>query len=203
LKKIFGTLILILISLSCALSQDNCVLKKDHDGIKVYTCHTDTSRFKSIVAEVIINSTLNELLQLLMNIPQYTEWQFNTIEAKPLKRISSSEQIYHSVVEAPWPVIDRDMVTRIRINFDADKKEASIDAEGIKGILAPSEKYVRVPASHAHWIIKQESEKKLRIRYTMQIDPGGSVPTWLVNWAAAQAPYQSFKNIKEILEKKN
>jgi hypothetical protein len=202
LKKIVFTFIFTFFSLSELLSQSNCSLRKDRDGIKVYTCHTDTSRFKSIVAEFTINSSFNDLMDRMMDVDGYTKWQFNTVEAKVLGRSSQSEQIYRTIVEAPWPIIDRDMVVRMTVHVDENKNEASIDAESVKGILPSSNNYVRVPSSRAHWIVKRGKEKNLEVRYTMQIDPGGAVPSWLVNWVCAQAPYESFKNLKAILEKK-
>jgi hypothetical protein len=202
LKKIVTTFIFIFASHSYILAQSNCSLKKDRDGIKVYTCHTDTSRFKSIVAEFTINSSFKELVDRMMDVAGYTKWQFNTVEAKILGRVSPSEQIYRTIVEAPWPVVDRDMVVRMTVHVDENKNEASIDAESVKGIFPLTNNYVRVPSSRAHWVVKQGKEKNLEVSYTMQIDPGGSVPAWLANWVCAQAPYESFKNLKAILEKK-
>ncbi|HEV8511804.1 MAG TPA: hypothetical protein VGQ59_00915, partial [Cyclobacteriaceae bacterium] len=92
MKKSLLAFTVICASLSYAQSQNNCSLKKDHDGIKVYTCHTDTSRFKSIVAEFTINSSFKELIDFMMNVSGYTKWQFNTIESNVIKRISPTEQ---------------------------------------------------------------------------------------------------------------
>ena len=36
----------------------------------------------------------------------------------------------------------------------------------------------------------------------MEIDPGGYVPAWMVNMVAAEAPYESFRNFKKIVENK-
>jgi len=36
----------------------------------------------------------------------------------------------------------------------------------------------------------------------MRIDPGGSLPVWLVNMAMAEGPYLTFVNLKKQLEKK-
>jgi hypothetical protein len=77
-----------------------------------------------------------------------------------------------------------------------------ITTESERGVVAEQKGFVRVPASRALWIIREKTKNHLEIKYTMQIDPGGDVPVWLVNWVCAQAPYQSFKNLKAILEKR-
>jgi len=188
------------LALSRAQSQDRCKLKIDKDSIKVYTCHTDTSRFKSIVTELTVNATLNQLTRFILDIPHYTRWQYNTTEAKTIKKISDSEQIYRTVIEAPWPVTDRDMVVRIRLTRDENQKNLIITSDSERGIVPEMEKLIRIPSSHAQWTVSREG-KKLRIRYVMQIDPGGAVPAWLANWVCANAPYLSFKQLKAELEK--
>jgi hypothetical protein len=200
MKKTYCSIIFCFVSLSSLYAQKDCKLKKDLDSIKVYTCHNDTSRFKSIVAEFTLHTTLDQLAQFVFDTPNYTTWQFNTIEAQTIRKISSSEQIYHTVIEAPWPVIDRDMVVRMRIQ--RSDQNMVIHTESEEGILPRKELYVRVPSSRGMWIVKEKNKNILQIKYTMQIDPGGAVPSWLVNWVCAQAPYESFKNLKAILENK-
>ena len=200
MKRIAGTVIFVLLVPLCVQSQDACKLKIDKDSIKVYTCHTDTSRFKSLVTELTVNSTLDQLARFVLDIPNYTRWQYNTIESKSIRKISDSEQIYRTVIEAPWPVTNRDMVVHLRLIYSEDKKNLVITADSQVGIVPYKEGLVRVPSSHAQWTVSREG-KKLRIRYMMQIDPGGAVPAWLANWVCAHAPYLSFRQLKAELEK--
>jgi len=90
---------------------------------------------------------------------------------------------------------------RMKIKYD-QTDEMVITAESETGILPKKESYVRVPSSRGMWIVKEKNKNSLQVKYTMQIDPGGAVPAWLANWICAQAPYESFRNLKAILEKK-
>lgn len=198
--KIGCLFIFILASLTCLQAQNNCKLKKDQDSIKVYTCHTDTSRFKSIVTELTIKTTLDQLKRFILDIPNYTQWQYNTVEATVIRKVSESELIYRTVIEAPWPVMNRDMVVHIRTKYTPNN-ELIITTESENGIVPEKKGFVRVPSSYAKWTVKMKKKNQLQIKYTMQIDPGGSVPAWLVNWVCAEAPYQSFKKLKELIEK--
>jgi hypothetical protein len=184
-----------------AVGQTNCTLRKNQDSIKVFTCHTDSSKFKSIIAEFSVHTSLTSLSDFVLDIPKYTQWQFNTVESKIIQKISSTEIIYRTVVEAPWPVTDRDMVVRIKSEF-TDQKTLKIMTDSQSDIVPINEGLVRVPSSHAEWWVREKSKNYLEVKYTMQIDPGGSVPAWLVNWVCANAPYQSFINLKAKLEKK-
>ncbi len=191
----------ILLSSSILAAQSNCKVKIDKDSIKVSTCHTDTSKFKSILAEFIVHGTLQRLQDFMLDFQGYKNWQFNTIESRSLVKLSDSEFIYYSQIEAPWPVADRDMVVRFTVER-ITPNQLIITANSVKGKMPEQKGFVRVPTSHSQWIITKISEDKLLVKYQMQIDPGGSVPVWLANWVCAQGPYQSFKKLKEQLERR-
>lgn len=198
--KSVGWIMMISLFTGDVFAQGDCKLRKDEDGIKVYLCHVDSSRFKSIVTELDIHCGLTELIATASDVPGYTKWQFNTKEGTVLKNISSSEKIYHTRIEAPWPVSDRDMVVRMHITSQGNGATITTDSES--GILPEEPGWVRVPFSHAEWHIEVKNENQLHVKYVMLIDPGGAVPAWLVNWTCANAPLLSFQKLKSLLEKK-
>ena len=80
-------------------------------------------------------------------------------------------------------------------------KDMIIDAVSIPDYLPPAKNVVRVPYSVARWKIKSIDPARLMVEYTIDIDLGGAVPPWLVNLVAHQAPYETFKALKESIEK--
>ncbi len=181
-------------------AQPGCQVRIDRDGIKVATCHSDTSVFKSISAEFMMKATLQQFQDFMLDFPNYQNWQFNTIESRMLTQITDAEFIIYTKIEAPWPVADRDMV--VRFTTERKQDQLIITANSIKGRMPEQKGFVRVPASHSQWIITTLNDDTLFIKYQMQIDPGGSVPVWLANWVCAQGPYQSFKKLKATMGKK-
>jgi hypothetical protein len=182
-------------------AQTDCKLRKDEGGIRVYTCSTDTSKFKSIKVECELKCSLDKLERCLLDFENYTQWQFNTVESKTINKISDSEFIYYAKIEAPWPVSDRDMVVRFRSKRSVDQLTISANSE--HGIIAEKEGFVRVPVSRSQWVAREKSKDVLEIKYSIQIDPGGNVPAWLVNWVCANAPLKSFQALKKRNERIN
>ncbi|MBD0377821.1 MAG: lipid-binding protein, partial [Flavisolibacter sp.] len=41
----------------------------------------------------------------------------------------------------------------------------------------------------------------LNVDYTLQVNPGGQLPPWLVNMFADKGPYESFKKLAELLKR--
>lgn len=178
------------------LFAQDCDLKKDLDSIKVYTCRVDDLKFKSVKATFTVNESLSTLTAFLLDIEKYSEWQYNTVHPRILKKISEAEIIYYSIVEAPWPISDRDMVVHLTVSQDLATKTVTIISNGVPENIPKEEGLVRVPMSTAKWTIRRLSAKKVSVEYTIKIDPGGSVPAWMVNMVCAEAPYISFKNLR-------
>lgn len=192
-------LLFFMIALFCypARGQHDCVLQKDADSIKVYTCASEQMKFKTIKATFEVNATLSRMAAFVMDIENYVHWQYNTIKAQTIKKTSVKELIYYTEIAAPWPVSNRDMVTYFSITQDTLTKLVTIDTHSFPGLMPVKEGLVRVPMSHGVWKIAWLTPSRVSVEYVIQIDPGGSVPAWMINMVAAQAPYDSFRNLRD------
>jgi hypothetical protein len=190
-------LLLFLSTTSASFAQHDWVLKKDADSIKVYTSHADESKFKSIRAVFTVNATLSQLAAMVWNVNRYDQWQYNTIHPKILKAINEKEMIYYAEIVAPWPVSNRDMIVRLSIEQNLKTKIVTIHSKSESAFVPEEDGIVRVPSSVAQWVVTPIHKSKLSIEYTIQIDPGGSVPAWMVNMVCAEAPHESFRKLRE------
>ena len=179
------------------MGQKDCVLRKDLDSIKVYTCAAERLKFKTIKASFTVNVPLSQLAAFVLDIDNYNNWQYKTIHAHTVKKINDREFIYYTEIIAPWPVSNRDMVIHLRLIQDPKSKVITITTKSVPGLIPAKKNIVRVPTSLAKWTVVPVSANRLKVEYVIQIDPGGSVPAWMVNMVAAQAPYDSFKNLKD------
>lgn len=181
-----------------AMSQDNCKLKKDEDGIKVFTCDESDSKFKSLRVETSFSGTsLDQLKAFLLDAKNYVKWQYNMIESKMLDSLNEHEIVVRSVVHAPWPVTNREMITHVNVS-PTDHPDIQIIVKSIPSEYPLEKGLVRVPFSEAKWNVKKVGDE-LVIQYSLSLDPGGSVPAWLVNIAMTEGPYTTFKNLKNQL----
>jgi hypothetical protein len=180
--------------------QNDCILRKDRDDIKVFICKSEHTKLKSIQATFEVNVSSAELVSLVKDVPGYDNWQYNTINACVLKVISDSELIYYAEVVAPWPISNRDLVVHLKVNQDPFTKSTIISANSVPEYISGKKGIVRVPMSKSQWIVRPITGSSVSVDYTMLIDPGGSVPGWLVNMVAEEAPYKSFRDFKKMTE---
>ncbi len=176
-------------------------LRKDKGGVKVYTKHNQHSPFNLLKAESEIAVSPEKMLELIFDVSRHKEWVYNTVQSVPIKKISQREIIYYGETYAPWPVSNRDLVLHLTAKLDS--------ASGIWTVKAISEPHlkplvqgkVRVPKSVSEWKLVPLKKNYTHVTYTLDIDPGGSIPAWLVNYASIEGPYLSFIKLKDILLK--
>ena len=186
----------------CFGQTEDCDLKRDSDGIQVYVCQSGSEKFKTLRAEFILeNTSIEKYLEFLFSVEDYPNWQYNMVDADVLEKISDNEITYRSEVDAPWPVDDRELVVNLKVNQGADPDQIGIVIQNTRSDTPVKDGFIRVPFFFATYTINVINESSLKIIYNLKIDPGGSVPPWLVNIAMAEGPYVSFKNLKKgILE---
>ena len=199
---LFSFLFLIIHSLPSAGQTQRCDLKKDKEGIKVYTCPSDTSKFRSLIAEFVLEDiTFVELKIFLWNVDNYVNWQYNMTEATLLKKVDEQSIIYRSEIDAPWPVQNREMIVQLSVNQTLGPDQLAFSMHTVSIDYPLNKDLTRVPFSQATWTVNRV-KNKLFVTYQLNIDPGGYIPSMLVNLAMAEGPYESFYNLKKLLAKK-
>lgn len=177
-------------------ADSDCELRKDEEGIKIYSCKSGQSKYKVIKADFTVNTTLSEFAQVMLDIDQYTTWQYNTVKSRVIKKINEHEVVYYTEISAPWPLNNRDVTVHLTITTDHTKKLV-VSSRSVEGYIPKKENTVRVPMSNATWVVTAESDTRLRVNYTLQVEPGGSVSPWMINMVSDEGPFESFRDLRK------
>ena len=199
MNKVALTFLLCLMGMA-AIAQPEWHLKKDEDGIKVYTGETPNSNFKSIKVDCIVNARVSQLIACLCDMSIQTEWVYNSKNAKLIKKIKDNEFAFYSEVNVPWPGTHRDYIAHITIT-QPTPKQTFIDSHSEPNLVPEKEGLVRVQKSTAHWELTPINSTSVRIVYTLAFDPAGAVPAWLINLFLTKGPFETFKQLKEEVKK--
>lgn len=183
------------------MAQQSWQLSTEKDGMKIYTGTVSDSKFKAIKVECDYNATLSQLVSVLLDVKTCPEWVYNTKSCVLLKQISPSELYYYSEVSIPWPAQNRDFVAHLTVTQNPETKVVYMDGPAIPGMVPIKKGIVRIDHSTGKWAITPIAENRIHVVYTLQVDPGGAIPAWLVNMFAAEGPSQSFKKLRLQLQK--
>ncbi|TXK44880.1 lipid-binding protein [Pontibacter qinzhouensis] len=200
MKRVLGVVaFLFIFSSTGLLAQDNWELKKDEDGIKVYTRKLGDEKLKEIKVVADMPGTTDQLVQVLLDVANHKNWVYGIKESRLLKQTDQSSLIYYSVADLPWPVSDRDMVLQLSVTTDPATQEATIQSKSQLDYMPHQKGKVRVPYSTASWKITPLPDKAIQAEYVFSVNPGGSLPAWVVNSVATTGPYNSFVELRKLM----
>ena len=182
------------------LSQDRCILKYADENIKVLSCERSDSDFNAIKAELEVMTTLSQYASLVLDIDSYHEWNYAARNARIISRISDTELIYYAEMDSPWPVTDRYVILRLKVNQNPDSKVLKINLNLVPELMTEKEGFVRVKEYHSQLLVVPVSNEKVSVDFILTVDPGGIIPEWVINLVSTKFPVKTFSNIKTRLE---
>ena len=180
-----------------AFSQASWKLDKNQDGIRVYTKAKKDSEFKAFKAIVLVDASVDEIIELLKNADRYTEWYGYT---KTSKLLNHENGVQYNYVETmfPWPYKNRDMVYRMSMNAGYPE-EVKISLVGIPDYIPEKKGIVRMKKAKGY-ISLQSLNDKTQVTYEFHSEPGDNVPKWLANNSIAELPFKTLFGLREILK---
>jgi len=129
---------------------------------------------------------LNQIMEMeLAGVVRYTHYSF---------------MVYgYNRIGSPWPVSDRDVVLRSR---RSDLPDGGIRLEFENTTtpeVPPVDGVVRMRRLVGSYALRPEGTGT-HVVYTLDSDPGGSLPGWLVRQASKDLPYYTLRNLRERAE---
>jgi hypothetical protein len=178
-------------------------LKREKDGINIYSRPSDYSKFNDIRVDMDLTGTVEQLAGILLDINNYTNWVYATRSASVVRKLSENEVIYYAEVGTPWPATNRDYYADLKITFNPANHSMNVVSVGLKDYEPEKKDLVRVPMSRGYWMVTTQSDRKIHLQYILQIDPGGSIPAWILNSFVTKAPIETFSKLKMKMEDLN
>jgi hypothetical protein len=191
--------LVMLLSLACTcrlLAQSAWDLKKDQNGILVYSRTVKDSKYNELKAVFDLNGTFDELRNVLWDVGNYKSWVYCTTSSSLIERKSETEIVYYSRISAPWPVSNRDFYSDTRIWIDSAQHQMRLSSRNIDNFPLSKDHLVRIPYLRSEWIITAPSPERLHVEYTLSWNPGGNIPAFLANAFSTTGPLQSFSQLK-------
>ncbi|GEO12053.1 START domain-containing protein [Segetibacter aerophilus] len=183
-------------------SQKTWELVKTKDDIHIYKRSVEGSSLKELKVVSTFQSSLSGFVAFIQDVPAQTSYMYNCSLAKVLKEINEKELIFYQQLKAPWPFSDRDGIYHQVIEQNAATKVVTIRSNAMSDYLPKTKDFIRVPKMKCSWIIKPNVSGGVDAEYYFYGEPGGTLPTWLINMFIAEAPYKTQVKIHELIKQK-
>ncbi len=173
---------------------------KDKGGIKIFLKSVPGSKFKVFRGVVIIEASIDTIMSVFRDIPEHTKLLYRCSNSSLLKEINQFEYITYNVLDAPWPVKDRDSVNHIRVTQDAGTNEVTISMKDHQEYFSEKSRIVRVAKFEGFWKLKPKKNGKIEVVLQMHVEPGGNIPSWASNLAVVVFPYNTLSYLRQIVK---
>ncbi|MEQ8471727.1 MAG: START domain-containing protein [Marinoscillum sp.] len=192
---LFTSLIFCVTSYTLAQEAD-WQLKKDKEGIQVYTRESSNSDLDEFKGIGIINASVDKLVSTLKDADQMHQWA--NCKTSRLILLEGNEQVNYTITEVPFPMQDRDSYTRLE--YLEVKNGVKVKITAIPGFKPANDGMTRIPYLNGFWLFERISDTQSEITYQLQADPGGSIPAWMSNAGSVDTPFDAIKNLRDYLE---
>lgn len=172
--------------------------RKESDGISVATRTVAGSKHKAVRAEMIITSPLGELVALVQDTDACPELSSLCRESRILEQRSETEFLVYSYNDIPWPVKDRDAITRVVWHQDPDSLAVHMEASVVMSDL-PMTRAVRIQQAVTSWDFLPLPDGRVRVISKAHVDPGGPTPAWLTNMLLVSQPHATMVSVRDLL----
>lgn len=197
--KLFAAfLTVLLVSSSVSAAPENpWNLRKDEDGIKVWTRKVDGSPIDEFKSVMTVDVPQEKVFAFYEQVDRYKDWFYQCSSARILEEKGNERLIYY-VMDMPWPVSDRDSVY-------VRTKSAEPDGTLTVRLAAKPDAYpkqpgmVRVPYLKVLWHFKALPGGKTEIYFQEHCDSGGHIPSSLVNALCVGMPFKTLQKLRQLV----
>ena len=176
---------------------------REGEHVAVYKRDVSDSKYDESLAQTVINASLSALVALIMDGDSFTQWVDTVEESRQLDIVSPSEVYNYTLSGAPWPVSDRDAVVFSRVEQDSKTLVVTISSSAKPDYSPERNGVVRVPYVDASWTLIPQPDGAVEVSYRVHNDPGGELPTWLINSLATDQPYNTLENLRRFFDQEN
>ncbi|MBT8447014.1 MAG: START domain-containing protein [Gammaproteobacteria bacterium] len=176
---------------------------REGEKISVYKRDVEDSKFDESLAQTAINVRLSALVALIMDGDSLEQWIDTVKESRQLEVLSPTEVYNYTVSGAPWPVKDRDAVVLTRAAQDSESLVVTITSSAKPEHIPERDGTVRVPFVESTWTLVPQPDGSVEVNYQVHNDPGGEIPTWLINSLASDQPYKTLENLHRFFADDN
>jgi hypothetical protein len=165
------------------------------DGLVVERRDYPGSSLQEVRGITQVNASLNAVMALLKDAAFNHEWVYRSGGARVLEEEGYERAYVYGIVDAPWPMQDRDTVVRFDYRQQEHTGDITIVISNFANYLPTKNDYVRVPDFGGYWRLRPQPGGWVEVTYQVYGDPGGWVPVFLANYAAVTSVTKTMQNM--------
>jgi len=200
-RKILFFSLALTLSASVAQAEGGWRVIDEDRGIKVTARDEPGRDLPTFRGQGNIEGNVLEVLAVILDAEGATKWAKGADEAKVLRTIDPRTHMIYTRTDTPWPVSDRDMIMKRTVQVVKSASEFHV-----RLLCAPKETaelggVVRVKTCDTYFHVRAVDDHTTFVDYQVNLDPGGSLPDWLIRWASKKIPMETLISLESHVKK--
>lgn len=194
MKRIILTLVFVF-QIALLFGQTPWTLKKNNDGIRIYTRMVPESQLKEFKAMTQVEVPLQLILDELLEAPKYDG---NSVSGTSyyVTQTGSNTHVFYAMKKLPWPVRNRDVVTQLTVERISENK-VKLHIESLPDGIPSKENAIRIQEVKGFWLL-EETNGSTTVTQQLYLDPEGSLPAVVTNALLIKGPYKTFSDLQQL-----
>lgn len=176
-------------------------LSKDKDGIQIYNRSVEGSKLKEFLGITRIHASKETIIELINDVENKPSWMSNLASAKIIEKISDDEHIDYYESEIPWPIKNKDIVMRFKLEQEGDSGSIFINYWSVPDYIPEKENISRLKHTKGYFKLTSLENGITELRYLVSSDPEIKLPAWALNKFMVEPPFQTLYNLRRLGEK--
>jgi hypothetical protein len=198
---LIGLLLIALPALVVADS-DGWELRRESDGVRVFTRDSSIPGLKTVRAETVVPvDDPYVILALLADLEAAVELMDTVSFVEELECAEAGSNCVHMVLDMPWPVQDRDVAAVATMLHDEKNRRFILVLTGRPGLIPVDGRYLRVPSFDSTYTLSYGAGAGVHVIFESTVDPGGSIPAWVMNYGITRMPVNTLTNMRRLVSR--
>ena len=164
-------------------------LVKEESPLKVYTRLKEGSPHLETKVVGKAKADIGAILAVMQDPDNFTAFMPNCIESSKIVMKGDTCQIHRVLIDAPWPVLDREGFYEFNYNYIPDSNQVFVNFKALtEAYKKTSKDHVMVTDARGHLKLVQLPDNEVSVEYVIYANPGGRIPYWLSNMSVVDLP---------------
>jgi hypothetical protein len=168
------------------------------DGVVTFRRANPGGGLPSFRGKATVRANIEQVLTLLRDVNSITQWAFGVSRAQLVEQVSPDVDLIYLFSNTPWPLRDRDMTMRRKVERIRPGQAYLIALRCEKGVLPRYSDVIRVNQCESEFRLRKLDEQATEIDYWVTIEQAGKLPKWTSTWVARTVPRRTLVAIREL-----
>ena len=177
---------------------DSWTLLKSKDNISSYSGEAGKNGITPTRVDMIVHAAPERVVRVISDMDKYKLWvpycKTSFFVQKP------SDTLCYGYQRMSAPLIkDRDVALRCSVVKTGDERYEVL-IEAVPELVKTEEHAVRIKYLITRYKIYRDPSGATHVDQVNEVDIGGSIPTFLVNWLSRSQPYETCESLRKVID---